>query len=129
MDKPCILLIDDDIHLRRMLSDVLRVNGYRTITACNGAEGLALLNRIQVTTWIPDCVLMDIKMPGTDGVKALSMIKTLSPNLPVVLMSAYATDEQIEEAKRQGAYAVLTKPVDLQLVLSFVSLVKKRKAL
>ena len=129
MDKRCILLIDDDIHLRRMLSDVLRVNGYRTITACNGAEGLALLNRIQVTTWIPDCVLMDIKMPGTDGVKALSMIKTLSPNLPVVLMSAYATDEQIEEAKRQGAYAVLTKPVDLQLVLSFVSLVKKRKAL
>ncbi|HYS43333.1 MAG TPA: response regulator, partial [Geobacteraceae bacterium] len=74
-----------------------------------------------------DCVLMDIKMPGIDGVEALRMIKERVPELPVLLMSAYATREQAEEAKRLGACAVLAKPADLQLLLSFLSLFRKEK--
>ena len=69
---------------------------------------------------------MDIKMPGINGVEALRMIKGISPDLPVVLISAYATEEVEAEAKEQGAYAVLTKPIDVQMVLSFLSLLQER---
>jgi two-component system, NtrC family, response regulator HydG len=124
VDNVKVLVVDDDRRMVRTICDILRIKGYQAEPAYTGEEAVE-----KVKTWGPDCVLMDIKMPGMDGVKALNIIKSLMPGLPVVLMSAYATDEQIEEAKRQGAYAVLTKPVDLQLVLSFVSLVRKEESI
>ena len=123
-EKVRVLVVDDDRRMVRTICDILTVKGYQPEPAYTGEEAVE-----KVKSGIPDCVLMDIKMPGIDGVKALQIIKTLSPNLRVVLMSAYATDEQIEEAKRQGAYGVLTKPVDLQLLLSFVSLVRKEESI
>jgi two-component system, NtrC family, response regulator HydG len=123
-EKVKVLVVDDDRRMVRTICDILKIKGYQAEPAYTGEEAVE-----KVKFGTPDCVLMDIKMPGIDGVKALNMIKTISPYLPVVLMSAYATDEQIEEAKRNGAYAVLTKPVDLQLVLSFVSLVRKEESI
>jgi CheY-like chemotaxis protein len=72
---------------------------------------------------------MDLKMPGMDGVAALKMIKGIAPGSPVVLMSAYATKEQAEEAKRYGAAMVLTKPIDFPQVLSFLSQLEKAENL
>jgi len=123
-EKVKVLVVDDDRRMVRTICDILNVKGYQAEPAYTGEEAVE-----KVKSGLPDCVLMDIKMPGIDGVKALNIIKTLLPELPVVLMSAYATDEQIEEAKRQGAYAVLTKPIDLQVVLSFVSLVRKEESI
>jgi DNA-binding NtrC family response regulator len=71
---------------------------------------------------------MDIKMHGIDGVAALKVIKGVAPDTPVVLMSAYATDEQIAEAKQYGAATVLTKPIDFQQVLSYLSLLRKESS-
>jgi diguanylate cyclase (GGDEF)-like protein len=64
---------------------------------------------------------MDLKMPGIDGVKTLEMIREVDPILPVLLFSAFATNEQIEEAKRHGVSAVLPKPLDIQLFFCFLS--------
>jgi DNA-binding NtrC family response regulator len=72
---------------------------------------------------------MDLRMPGINGVEALKMIKEISPDLPVVLMSAYATEEQVVEARSEGAYTVLTKPIDIQMVLAFLSLLRKEKSI
>ena len=68
-------------------------------------------------------------MPGINGVDALKKIQELSPDLPVILMSAYATEEQIEEAKQNGAYTVLNKPIDIQIVLSFFTLLRKEESI
>ncbi|MDD2336223.1 MAG: response regulator [Geobacteraceae bacterium] len=68
-------------------------------------------------------------MPGISRVEVVEMIRLQAPDLPVILMSAYPTEEQTLEAKRHGAYSVLTKPLDLQLILSFLSLLRKEESI
>jgi DNA-binding NtrC family response regulator len=122
-EKPKLLVVDDDRRMVKTICDILRVKGYEALPAYSGEEAVAMVKGEAF-----DCVLMDIKMPGIDGVAALKMIKDGSPDTPVVLMSAYATDEQLIEAKRQGAATVLTKPIDFQQILSFLSLLRKEES-
>jgi len=122
-EKTKVLVVDDDKRMVKTLCDILKVKGYEAAEAYTGEEAVE-----KVKSDNPDCVLMDIKMPGINGVEALNMIKDISPDLPVVLMSAYATEELTEEAKQQGAYTVLNKPLDVQAVLSFLSLLRKEES-
>jgi two-component system response regulator HydG len=115
-----VLVVDDDRRMVRTICDILRLKGYSAMEAFTGEEAL---ERVRSAPF--DCVLMDIKMPGTGGINALQMIKRHSPELPVILMSAYVSEESAAEAKKQGAYAVLAKPFDVQMVLSFLSLLKR----
>ncbi len=119
-----VLIVDDDRRMVKTISDILRIKGYSALVANTGAEAVEMVKSER-----PDCVLMDIKMPGADGVEVLRMIKGESPDLPVVLMSAYASDEQMAAAKKEGAYAVLTKPIDIQMVLSFLSLLRREDSI
>lgn len=123
-EKLKVLVVDDDRRMVRTICDILRVKGHESIIAYSGEEAV-----VKAKENGPDCVLMDIKMPGINGVEALQLIKTTSPDLPVVLMSAYASSEQVEEAKRQGAYSVLTKPIDIQILLSFLALLRKEESI
>jgi len=123
-DKTKVLVVDDDRRMVRTICDILKVKGYEAAEAFTGQEALD-----QVKSWHPDCVLMDVKMPGINGVETLKMIKEISPDLPVVMMSAYATEEQEEEAKQHGAEAVMTKPVDLQMVFSYLALLRKESSI
>lgn len=119
-----VLVVDDDQRMVKTICDILMVKGYEAVPAYSGEEAVEA-----VKAHSPDCVLMDIKMPGLSGVEALGLIREMAPELKVVLMSAYATDEQAEEVKQQGGCAVLTKPVDFQLVLSFLSLLGKEESI
>lgn len=120
-----VLVVDDDPRMVKTICDILTVKGYAAVPAYSGEEAV---ERIR-SQGPPGCVLMDIKMPGISGVEAMKQIKALAPGLQVVLMSAYATDEQAAEVKRQGGCAVLTKPVDFHLVLSFLSLLGKAESI
>lgn len=122
-EEPRILVVDDDRRMVRTICDILRVKGYEPLSAYSGEEAVQLVQREEF-----DCVLMDLKMSGIDGVTALKMIKDAAPATPVVLMSAYATDEQLAEAKEHGAASVLTKPIDFQQVLSYLSLLRKESS-
>jgi DNA-binding NtrC family response regulator len=122
--KTKILVVDDDRRMVRTICDILRVKGYETLSAYSGEEAVEMVQREAF-----DCVLMDLKMSGIDGVTALKMIRDVALGIPVVLMSAYASDEQIAEAKRHGAATVLTKPIDIQQVLSFLSLLRKEDSI
>ncbi|EKD38336.1 MAG: Response regulator receiver protein [uncultured bacterium] len=124
MEKLRILVVDDDRRMVKTICDILKVKGFEPIEAYSGEEAVAKVKEKE-----PDCVLMDIKMPGIDGVEALHLIKTACPGLPVVLMSAFATPEQVEEAEEQGAYTVLTKPINIQILLSFLSLLRKEESI
>lgn len=122
-EKPKILVADDDRRMVRTICDILRVKGYEPLPAYSGEEAVQLVQRE-----VCDCVLMDLRMSGIDGVVALKMIKDAAPDTPVVLMSAYATDDQLTEAKQLGAASVLTKPIDFQQVLSYLSLLRKESS-
>ena len=119
-----VLVVDDDRRMVKTICDILRVKGYDTIKAYSGEEAVE-----RVTKEAVDCVLMDIKMPGIDGVEALTIIRGTSPELPVVLMSAHASEAKTEEVKRQGGYAVLDKPLNIQQILSFLSLLRKEESI
>ena len=121
-DKVKVLVVDDDKRMVRTICDILKIKGFPVLAAYSGEEAVE-----QVKAMAPDCVLMDIKMPGIDGVEAFRMIKELAPDLPVLLMTAYASEEKILEAKRLGAYAILGKPIDFQSLLSFLSLLKREE--
>lgn len=122
-EKTKVLVVDDDRRMVKTICDILKVKGYEVDEAYTGEDALE-----KVKSGRADCVLMDIKMPGINGVEALKMIKGMSPHLPVVLMSAYTTEELEDEAKQHGAYAVLTKPLDISSILSFLSLLKKEES-
>lgn len=112
-----ILVVDDDLRIVKTTCDILKIKGHEPIAAYSGEEGIE-----KVTSEFPDCVLMDIKMTGLNGVEALKKMKAITPDLPVVLVSAYAANDLIEEARRSGAYAILSKPLDFPMILSFLSL-------
>lgn len=121
MDKVLrVMVVDDDRQMVKTICDILRVKGYEPLPAFCGEEAVA-----KTTEDGADCVLMDIRMSGIDGIKALEMIRKNNPTLPVLLMSAFATEEQVEEAKRLGMTPVLPKPLDFQELFCFLSLFMK----
>ena len=119
-----VLVVDDDRRMVKTICDILQVKGFETVLAYSGEEAVEAAKGGGL-----GCVLMDVRMPGIDGIGTLKMLRDVAPGIPILLMSAYATYEQAEEAKRQGAYAVLTKPIDIQGVLSFLSLLRKEESI
>lgn len=121
-EKLKVLVVDDDRRMVKTICDILHLKGYEALPAYSGEEAM---NKLKDEG--PDCVLMDLRMPGMNGVETLKMIRDLSPDTPVVLMSAYASNEQTEEARLNGAATIFTKPVDFQQILSFLALLKDEK--
>ena len=107
-----ILIIDDEESIRASLIGVLEDEGFRTVFAHNGEEGLRLLREEN-----PDVVLLDIWMPGIDGIETLRRIKEISPDQLVVMMSGHATIETAVRATKLGAFDFIEKPLSLEKVL------------
>jgi two-component system response regulator HydG len=122
-DKLRILVVDDDHSMARTLTDILRVKGYAAEAAHSGSEALERVVEVSF-----DCVLSDIKMPEINGVELYRAIKARQPHLPVVFMSAYSSDSLVREGLEEGAIAVLTKPLDIGLLLSFCSFLRKERS-
>jgi two-component system, NtrC family, response regulator HydG len=106
--QPKILVVDDDAAHRLMLKTVLSDDGYEIAEAGDGAEAVAA-----VEEQFYDLILMDLKMANMDGVEALRRIKALSPGIPVIIMTAYASVGTAVNALKAGASDYLTKPVDI----------------
>jgi len=107
MPKPRILVIDDDAGIRESLRMTLEYDGYDVSGAATGQEGLALVEREA-----PDLVLLDVKMPGMDGLDVLTRLHSMYDALPVVMISAHGTPSSAVEAIRKGALDFLEKPFE-----------------
>jgi DNA-binding NtrC family response regulator len=107
-----ILVVDDDPGMVRTLMDVLRLHGWDVDGASSGAEAVAAVERRSYTA-----VLMDVRMPGMDGLAAFHRIHLKRPGTPVILMTAFAADDTLDEALRTGVMKVLPKPLDLRSAL------------
>jgi two-component system response regulator HydG len=107
--KPKILVVDDEPSHRRMIEAVLDAEGYEIKQADNGQAAIAA-----VEDRFYDLVIMDIRMPKVGGIEALKKIKEISPGIPIILMTAYASVGTAVEALKSNAYDYLTKPLDIE---------------
>lgn len=108
MNKPHILLIDDEAIALTNLTHVLQREGYQ-VTACkNGEDGLAAIQQSKI-----DLVLTDLKMPGIDGMAVLKDVQVHHPDVPVIMITGHATLDSAVEAMKAGAYHYLAKPFRL----------------
>jgi DNA-binding NtrC family response regulator len=115
MTKRRALVVDDDRLMVKTLADVLALKGWEVSAAYSGRDAVQA-----ALTSAFDVVLMDIKMPGMDGVDAFRAIKAQRPDVKVVLMTAYATQDRIAEAEREGVICVLPKPVNVATLLDLL---------
>ncbi len=103
-----LLIADDQAGIRMLLSEVFKNEGYETILASNGEEAVRKLQ-----TKKPDCILLDMKMPGLNGEEILREVKSRCPDFPVVLMSAYDKVETAVSETDLRADHYFTKPFDI----------------
>ena len=116
MSQSQILIVDDDSSLREAVCDTLMIAGYSCIEAGSGEEALQILSKRKA-----DMVLTDVQMGGMDGHKLLNSIHDKYPNLPVLLMTAYANINGAVAAMRDGAVDYLAKPFAPEVLLNQVS--------
>lgn len=106
---PKILIVDDEPSHCKMLKAVLSAEGYEVVNAVDGAEAVT-----EVEKRFFDLILMDIRMQKTGGIEALRAIKEISPGIPIIMMTAYASVETAVAALKSGAFDYLTKPLDIE---------------
>ncbi len=110
-----ILVAEDEEVSRQCLGEVLREEGYKVHEAPDGTAAIKLVNEVDI-----DLVLTDIKMPGHDGLAVLKHVKEVSPETPVILMTAYGSVLSSAEARCLGAHGYMVKPLIIDDVLSRV---------
>ncbi|MCF8129616.1 MAG: sigma-54 dependent transcriptional regulator [Deltaproteobacteria bacterium] len=104
---PGILVVDDEAAIRESLKDWLMEDGYSVTLAVDGKDAIALVETFQY-----DVILLDLKMPGMDGLEAMRHIKEISPDSEVLMMTAYASVDTAVQAMKEGAFDYLVKPFD-----------------
>lgn len=111
-----VLVVDDDTRMTHTLVDILSAKGYQAESANTGEEALNLAQERDF-----DCVISDIKMPGMNGVELFRAYRDLHPQTPIILMTAYAPGDLLTSEVSESVVAVLRKPFDIDMVITFLS--------
>ena len=123
MSKALVMIVDDEEGIRETLSGILEDEGYESITASSGEEAVKKAKEI-----VPDVVLLDVWLPGMDGIQTLQELKGSHPAIPVIIISGHANIEIAVKATKMGAYDLLEKPLSIEKVLLAVDrALEKRK--
>lgn len=110
--KPMILVVDDEVELLELLRDIFQKKGYRVQTAVDGLNALEVFKRRR-----HDVAIVDIKMPGMDGIKLCKMIKEINPKTELILMTGYPTMESAIETLKPGAFDYFLKPIKVEEII------------
>ncbi|MCU1601086.1 MAG: Response regulator consisting of a CheY-like receiver domain and a winged-helix DNA-binding domain [Frankiales bacterium] len=115
---PKILVVDDELSIRQLVTDVLTIEGYEVEAVADGYAALAAIDARR-----PDCVVLDVMMPGIDGHEVLQRIRAAEngPELPVVMLTAAADDAQQWQAWTEGVDYFLAKPFEADELLRYLS--------
>ncbi len=114
-EKTTILVIDDEQGVRDLFAKVLSRQDYNVLTAASGADGIQVAREQKVTL-----ILLDIKMPGMDGLETLRRLKKVTPETAVIIITGYGTLQTSRKALKLGAVDYITKPFDLDFALSVI---------
>ena len=118
-DSYRILIVDDDLDILANLSDILSELGYDIITAASGQQALEKLDEVDEGQRLDLC-LLDFKMPGMDGVELLEKIHERRPEVPAIMVTAYAGEDGDRRAMEAGTWKVMRKPVDVRLLIGMI---------
>jgi DNA-binding NtrC family response regulator len=118
-----ILLVDDNEDFLDSTKDVLETEGYQVTTAANGEDAVDLAGSQHF-----NIVLMDIKMPGINGVETFLKMKAQNPEVQVILFTAYSLDDLISQARAEGVLTILPKPIDMPKLLKTVTAVLEKNS-
>ncbi|MBC8384418.1 MAG: response regulator [Candidatus Cloacimonetes bacterium] len=102
-----ILVVEDNIDMQFLLVNLLKKEGFEITTVSNGLEALNNIENID-----PSLVLLDIRLPGMNGLEVLEKIRKLNRNIPIIMVTAYANIKDASRSIRLGAKAYITKPFD-----------------
>lgn len=119
-----LLIVDDEPGMLRTLRRIMAVKGFEVETAASGEEAVE-----RAASWRPDAILIDIRMPGMNGVEAFRQIKERSPNSSVVFMTAYSGSSLVDEAVAEGGIAVLPKPLDIDTLCDRIAVAAAERPL
>jgi len=108
LERKKLLIVDDQAGIRILLTEVFGAEGYETFQAANGKDALAIVREHS-----PDLVLLDMKIPGMDGLEILKQIKEIDRDIKVIMMTAYGELDIIRQATELGALMNFTKPFDI----------------
>jgi len=108
-----LLIVDDEPDMRSSMARILKLRGYRVSTASSGDEAIDSVRRSE-----PDGVLMDIVMPGMDGVEAFRRIRAFAPNVFLIFMTAFT--KAMEDARDEAPVEVLSKPVEFEQLCTLI---------
>lgn len=107
-----VLIIDDEPEICKMITEFLFDAGYAASYALNGPDGLAMIKKD-----LPSLVLLDIGMPGMDGIEVMRLLREQYPALPVVVLTGHRDTEPVKKMAELGACEYLTKPIQLDTLL------------
>lgn len=106
--KKRLLIVDDQYGIRNLLSELFIKDGYETCTAATGKEAIEIVQNEKI-----DLILLDIKIPGMDGIDILNQINKMNKDVKVIMMTAYGELNLLGEAMEKGAVAYFLKPFDI----------------
>ncbi|HME53186.1 MAG TPA: response regulator [Candidatus Lokiarchaeia archaeon] len=115
--KPSILVVDDDEGICETMADILGEMNFTVNTATDGYKALEL-----VKTHEYSMTLMDMRMPGLDGLETLKQMRQVKPSMKVVMITAYAQDDTVGELKKVGVEAILSKPIKFTELFEYLPL-------
>ncbi|PKN61443.1 MAG: response regulator [Deltaproteobacteria bacterium HGW-Deltaproteobacteria-15] len=118
-----ILLVDDEVDFTTSLSRLLLVRGYEVEAVNNGNAALRLLGEAPF-----DAVVLDLKMPGMDGITTLDEIQQLGLFTQTIILTGYGTEETAERARKMGAHDFLSKPMDIEVLLESIESAVHKKS-
>ncbi|MGD8740443.1 MAG: response regulator, partial [Desulfobacterales bacterium] len=109
---PSVLVVDDEKSIVQSLSGLLSDEGFEVSTAVNGYEALKVIDSES-----PDVVLLDIWMPGIDGIETLKEIKKYNPHIQVIIITGHGTIETAVKATKLGAFDLVEKPLSIDKII------------
>lgn len=122
MSQTKVLLVDDEVEFSSALAERLQLRNYDVKTANNALEALGLIHN-----FLPDVVILDLKIPGMDGIDTLKTIKKFDPTIEVIMLSGHGDIQSVEEGMKSGAFEYIMKPVDIGELTSKIDKAKRKR--
>lgn len=123
LHRTLILVVDDYFGDRETLKAILEERGYRVVTAETGAEALARVKEKHF-----DVIFLDIRLPDIDGAQIFEEVKTIDPDVAVIMMTGFSEEELVKRAVYQGAYTCVYKPFDVEKILLLVGNISRQRS-
>jgi DNA-binding NtrC family response regulator len=122
MEKIKVLLVDDEEDFVKALAERMKIRDLGSEIALNGEKALEI-----VQDEVPDVMVLDLRMPGIDGMEVLRRVKKAYPQVQVIILTGHGSDKDEKEARKLGAYEYLQKPVDIDVLVKTLRKAYKRK--